>query len=166
MFFTARTSLERMHRQVAALRTLADSPESDLFAESPVSAWTPSEHMDHLIKVTASVVNRILQHDAPLCDKRLSPLAQVILVCGWIPRGRGRAPERLRGARTSAADLHAGLTKLEGKIDELAESHLADSRGAIVPHPRFGGLRPGQALRFAAVHNEHHLKIIGDILRR
>jgi hypothetical protein len=164
MFFTAGKSLDRMHRQLAAMRTLADSPERDLFAESRISAWTPSEHLDHLIKVSASVVNRILQSDAPHSDKRLAPLAHVILVLGWIPRGRGKAPERLRGARVAGADLHAGLTKLEGKLDELSEPHLADSRGPIVPHPRFGGLRPAQALRFAAVHNDHHLRIIADIL--
>jgi hypothetical protein len=57
------------------------------------------------------------------------------------------------------------LTKLEGKFDELTAGHLADARGPIVPHPRFGGLRPAQALRFAAVHMDHHLRIIADIVR-
>lgn len=165
MFFNAAQSLERLHGQLAAMRTLADSPERDLFAESRHSAWTPSEHIDHLVKVSASIVNRILQPDAPRCETSVSALGRIILVCGRIPRGRGKAPERLRGARVAGAALHAGLTKLEGKLDELSDTHLADSRGAIVPHPRFGGLRPAQALRFAAVHNDHHLRIIADILR-
>lgn len=166
MFFTAATSLDRVRRQLGDMRTLADSPETALFAQSRLSAWTPSEHMDHLIKVTASIVNRILQLDAPRVDASVSALGRIILAVGRIPRGRGRAPERLRGARVGAAELHAGLTKLEGKIDELTAPHLDDLRGAIVPHPRFGGLRPSQAMRFAAVHNDHHLRIIAEILAR
>lgn len=166
MFFTSAYSLDQIRRQLAGLRTLADRPEVEIYATSRHSAWTPSEHVDHLTKVSASIVNRILQLDAPRVDIRLSPLGRIILAVGRIPRGRGKAPERLRGARVTPAELHAGLTKLEGKLDELTDPHLADARGAIVPHPRFGGLRPSQALRFAAVHNDHHLRIIADILGR
>ena len=164
MFFSAGTSLDRVRRQLQDMRVLADSAETALFAESRCSAWTPAEHMDHLIKVTASIVNRILQLDAPRADTSVSALGRIILAVGRIPRGRGKAPERLRGARVGATELHAGLTKLEGKLDELTSNHLLDTRGAIVPHPRFGGLRPSQAMRFAAVHNDHHLRIIAEIL--
>ena len=166
MFFSASRSLERMRSQLAELRRLADGPERDLFAESRISAWTPAEHVDHLVKVTASIVNRILQLDAERVTAPLRPIGLVILAVGRIPRGRGKSPERLRGARVTASELHAGLTRLEGKLDELSAAHLADSRGPIVPHPRFGGLQPSQALRFAAVHLDHHLRIIADILRR
>jgi DinB superfamily len=166
MFFRAGTSVDRVRRQLQDMRALADSPESALFTESRCSGWTPAEHMDHLIKVTASIVNRILQSDAPRGETTLSALGRIILAVGRIPRGRGKAPERLRGARVGAAELHAGLTKLEGKLDELTAPHLADTRGAIVPHPRFGGLLPSQAMRFAAVHNDHHLRIIAEILAR
>lgn len=165
MFFSAQSSLDRIRQQLAAMRALADSADGQLFAASRLSAWTPAEHLDHLTKVTASVVNRLLQQDAPRVDAPLSVLGRIILALGRIPRGRGRAPERLRGARASAAELHASLTKLEGKLDELEEAHIAETRGAVVPHPRFGGLRPSQALRFVAIHNDHHLRIIADILR-
>ena len=165
MVFSARNNLDRVRRQVQELRALAGAPELQLFAESPLSAWTPSEHADHLVKVTTSIVNRILQPDAERVDAPLRMIGRVILTIGRIPRGAGRSPERLRGVRVAPAELHAGLTKLEGKLDELTAELLADSRGAIVPHPRFGGLKPSQALRFAAVHIDHHLRIIKDILR-
>jgi hypothetical protein len=163
MFFTAAASLARLRGQLRQMRALADSPQ--LFAESRLSAWTPSEHIDHLTKVTTSIVRRLLQPEAERVDKPFQLLGRVILAAGWIPRGRGKAPERLRGVRVDAAELHASLTTLEGKLDELTPQQIDDQRGPIVPHPRFGGMRPSQALRFAAVHNEHHLRIIADILR-
>lgn len=165
MFSTAQSSLDLIRRQVAEMRALADSADGQLFAESRLSGWTPAEHLDHVTKVAASVVNRLLQHDAERVNAPLSFIGRVVLILGRFPRGRGRSPERLRGARLTAPELHAGLTKLEGKLDQLEQAHLAETRGAVVPHPRFGGLRPGQALRFVAIHNDHHLRIIADILR-
>jgi hypothetical protein len=165
MFFSASQSLNRVRQQLAQMRAFADSGDPRLFATAQCSAWCPSEHLDHIVKVSESIVSRLLQMDAPATGG-VSPLGRIILAVGRIPRGRGNAPERLRGARISAAELHASVVKLEGKIDLLSDVHLAETRGPIVPHPRFGGLRPGQALRFAAVHNDHHLRIIEDILRR
>ena len=162
MFSSASRNLERLRGQITRIRTLADSV--DLDATCAVSGWCPSEHLDHTVKVSASIVNRLLQLDAP-ATSGISFLGRIIMTIGRIPRGRGKAPERLRGVRVTSADLNASLTKLEEKLSLLADAHLADKRGPIVPHPRFGGLRPNQALRFAAVHNDHHLRIIDDILK-
>ena len=145
------------------MRALADSGESRLFTVGQCSAWCPSEHLDHIVKVSAAIVNRLLQLDAPAAPGISLP-GRVILAIGRIPRGKGKSPERVRGARVSSEELHASVAKLEEKLDLLSDVHLADKRGPIVPHPRFGGLLPGQALRFAAIHNDHHLRIIRDIL--
>lgn len=165
MFFSASRNLDRVRQQLVRIRTLATTGEPRLFTTAQCSAWCPSEHLDHIVKVSASIVNRLLQMDAP-ATKGISPLGRIILAVGRIPRGRGNAPKRLRGARISAADLHASVARLEEKLEMLSDVHLAEKRGPIVPHPRFGGLRPAQALRFTAVHNDHHLRIIEDILRR
>lgn len=164
MLFTAAGSLRRMRAQIAEMRRLADRPEGELFAAAPLSQWTPSEHIDHSIKVAASIVLRLLQSDPPRGERPLSIPGRLVLALGYIPRGRGRAPEKLRGARLAGPELHASLTKLEGKLALLAADHLAAARGPIVPHPRFGDLVPAQALRFAAVHGDHHLRIVKDIL--
>jgi hypothetical protein len=164
VFFTADGSLRRVRVQLATIRELLSAREEHLHVTAVCSGWCPAEHLDHVIKVSASIVNRLLQADAPRSGG-VSMLGRIILAAGRIPRGKGKAPERLRGARVSGEELHAALARLEEKIAQLAAEHLAESRGAIVPHPRFGGLRPGQALRFAAVHNDHHLRIIDDILK-
>ncbi|HYR29191.1 MAG TPA: DinB family protein [Thermoanaerobaculia bacterium] len=157
-------SLARIRKQLTAMRALASRTEPELLAVAPCSGWSPSEHLDHSIKVTASIVSRLLDLDAPRGARGVSAVGRLIMLVGRIPRGRGRSPERLTGTRQTAADLQASLTKLERKLDLLAAQHLEPARGPIVPHPRFGGLTPPHALRFAEIHTDHHLRIIDDIL--
>lgn len=159
------SQLDRLRAQVSELRTLADKPDAQLCATAPLSKWSPSEHLDHSIKVTASIVNRLLDTEAPRGERPLSFIGRLVLLSGWIPRGAGKSPERVRGTQCNSADLHASLTKLEGKIALLTAEHLNDARGGIVPHPRFGDLVPTVALRFARIHTRHHLRIIEDILK-
>lgn len=157
--------LARVRAQLSEMRAVADRPDAQLAATAKFSTWSPSEHLDHTIKVAASIVNRLLQADAPRGERPLSFIGRLVLLFGWIPRGVGKAPARLQGTQCTAADLHASLTKLEGKIDLLAAEHLDDARGAIVPHPRFGDLVPTVALRFLMLHTRHHLRIVEDIFK-
>jgi DinB superfamily len=165
MFFSATRSISRVRTQLARMRELAARPDGELFAAAPCSGWSPSEHIDHSIRVCASIVLRILDAEAPRGERGLSAAGRIILLLGRIPRGRGKSPERVRGLRQTRDELHASLDKLEGKLALLAADHLEERRGPIVPHPRFGGLIPSQALRFAAIHNDHHLRIVDDILK-
>lgn len=164
MIYSPARSLTRFRNQLAAMCRLIDGP--GLLAESPISAWTPAEHLDHLVKVGTAMVDRLLQPDVKSLTRGISPLGRLILVLGRIPRGAGKAPERLRGARVTPDELRASLDQLERLLTTLDGTHLDGKRGAIVPHPRFGGLTPAQTLRFAAIHNDHHLRIIEDVLRR
>jgi len=157
-------SLARIRTQLAAMRGLANRTEPELLTAAPCSEWSPSEHLDHAIKVAASIVNRLLDLEAPRGGRGVSAMGRLIMLVGRIPRGRGKSPERLRGTRQTAESLQASLAKLEGKLDLLAAQHLEPARGPVVPHPRFGGLTPPHALRFAVVHTDHHLRIIRDIL--
>ena len=92
-------------------------------------------------------------------------LGRTILFLGWIPRGRGKSPDRVRGERTTGSLLQTALQEMDTLCGQLAIAKIAGSRVPIVPHPKFGGLTPAQALRFVVVHNEHHLRIIKDIRR-
>jgi hypothetical protein len=154
-----------LQEQVAEMRRLSALPDTQLFATCDVSHWTPSEHLDHSVKVMASVVRRLLKLDAER-GRPLSAVGRLILLFGWIPRGRGKSPERLRGARVTREELFTALDALAGYLALLQASHLERGRGPIVPHPIFGGLTPPQAVRFAAIHTHHHLKIVADMLRQ
>ena len=144
------------------MRALTRVPEL-LVCNERVSGWCPAEHLDHMAKVTGSVVGVLADENA---QRRpgVSLMGRLIMLVGWIPRGLGKSPKRLLPVRASAEEIDAALARLEQTLDALPAAALSPSRGPVVPHPLFGGLTPSQALRFMAVHNEHHLKIIRDIL--
>jgi hypothetical protein len=164
ILFDAARSLTRVRGQIVDMRRLVDGPH--LLVESTISAWTPAEHLDHVLKVGTAMINRLLKPDLAPLPRGISPLGRVILTIGRIPRGVGKAPERMHGARVTADALRAALDRLDSLLPTLEPAHLDAKRGAIVPHPRFGGLTPAQTLRFTAIHNDHHLRIIEDMVRR
>ena len=154
----------QIRTQIERMRGLARSPE--LFArDERVSAWSVAEHLDHLYKVSLSIVRRLAEEGVQPSPKGVSFLGRAVLWSGWIPRGRGKTPERLGGKPCTAEDLEHSLEKLERAVEALPAGAAASSRGAIVPHPKFGGLTPPQALRFLVVHTAHHLRIVGEIVR-
>lgn len=157
--------LSRLQEQVAEMRRLSALPDAQLFATCDVSQWTPSEHVDHSVKVMSSIVGRLLDPGAER-GRPLRAIGRLILLIGWIPRGRGKSPTRLRGARATREELSGALDALASQLARLEASHLSLARGPVVPHPTFGGLNPPQAVRFAAIHTKHHLKIVADLLRR
>jgi hypothetical protein len=157
--------LSPLQKQLTELRRLSALPDAQLFATCGVSQWTPSEHVDHSVKVMSSIIGRLLDPGAER-GRPLSAIGRLILFLGWIPRGRGQSPTRLRGARASREELTTALDALAAQLARLDASHLALARGPVVPHPRFGGLTPPQAVRFAAIHTKHHLKIVADLLRQ
>ena len=159
---TAAGQITRIRDQMERIRSLCTGSETELFAPNErVSRWSVGEHVDHVLKSTQSVLKRIDSKDT--LPRGISLLGRVILTLGWIPRGRGRTPERLGGTRVPAADLHAAVAAIEAALIGLDTARIDIARVPNVPHPRFGGLTPAQALRFTAIHNEHHLKIVRDI---
>lgn len=133
--------------------------------EVRISAWSIGEHLDHVMKVDRSILARI---DSPIDTPHppLSTLGRITLWTGWIPRGKGRAPDFTRPEAVPPEGLRSQIVEvrrlLHGVLD--APEKLADPR-RIASHPHFGGLTAAQWLRFVAVHHRHHVKIIRDVLR-
>jgi hypothetical protein len=160
----AAAELARIRGQLERIGALCGTSETRLLtANERVSRWSAAQHLDHLMKVTASVLHRLPSTEA--IPRGISLLGRTILALRWIPRGRGRAPERLVGKHTTPAELQAALAKVTASLAAVDPSTVDAARIRNVPHPYFGGLTPAEALRFVTVHNEHHLKIVGDILR-
>lgn len=157
-----KANLPRLKSQFARMRSLVASGDEGLLVTcDAVSGWCPAEHVDHLAKVSTSIFDRILSKGVIDNPKPLSFIGRLILLIGWIPRGKGRSPEKLHGKRADHATLLASLSAAEALLARLDGFPLGNAPS--VPHPRFGGLTPAQALRFVEVHNEHHLKIVRDI---
>jgi hypothetical protein len=120
------------------------------------SRWTVGEHIEHCLAVNMSMLRG-------MCDpqrkpgRKLSLWGRLVLWSGWIPRGKARAPEavnpRSGGNPESIEKLYRICETYHNRIQTEANLNGFE-------HPRFGWMSPGQTLRFLAVHNNHHLKII------
>ena len=155
-------SIARIQQQLGRIRALAAQPQ--LFDVCPdVSNWCIGEHLDHILKVSTSVISRVRETNPPAEKRGISLLGRAILTIGGIPRGKGRSPARLVGTRVPASDLEASLAKLESAIAGITPEMIA-LQSPTVPHPIFRGLTPAQALRFVVIHNAHHLKIVDELL--
>ncbi|RMH15779.1 MAG: DinB family protein [Acidobacteria bacterium] len=160
----------RLHRavlrQVDELLELAGDPQAIAGRVPAVSGWSVGQHLDHLAKAGLSVVTALERAAAGELEERGGRptwIGRLVLLTGYIPRGRGKAPERTRPSAEPQAtyeeldQLRQRLAALDGELGRLERSR------ATVPHPFFGPLRPAQWLRFLDVHHRHHLKIIRDL---
>lgn len=147
------------------MRRIFTEADGDLASRPvPRSAWCAAEHFDHTIKVAHSILTLLAKPGIAAAPTGINLIGRVVLAVGWIPRGRGKSPERLRGAAVTMAELEANLAGLEAVIETVAGRTDAPSHIPIVRHPLFGGLTHNQALRFVAIHTDHHLKIVETCL--
>lgn len=131
-----------------------------------VSAWTIGQHLDHLIKAHVGILE--LCSDPPQgtpCPHGITLTGRLALFTGYIPRGRGRSPARFLPDPVPAATLRSGITDLTRRFTILARDPLPGDPAQRFAHPVFGGLTRPQWLRFAEIHQRHHLAIIADIVR-
>jgi hypothetical protein len=165
MFFTYERSRAAIRRQVDDMLAMPAKVGDALFVQRPgVSGWSAGEHLDHLAKVTGSVLRQLSKNEA-VDVPPISVIGRVILTTGWIPRGKARSPEKLRAVVTTREELEKAFAELAAMIGAFpGETDLLSGR-PLMKHPIFRGLDATQSLRFIEIHNAHHLKIARDVLR-
>ena len=131
-------------------------------AVASVSAASVGWHIAHSMLVMQSVVKALANSDPANYRPRFSVWKPIILVSGYIPRGRVQSPERVRPKTFDDPVLlqqEIATTKLlMHKLDELPAN-------AYFEHPLFGHLNLRTAVRFMEVHTRHHQKIIDEIMK-
>ena len=128
-----------------------------------VSAWSVAEQVDHLIKVEQSILSHLLTRN-PAPGPRITLAGRFVLLTGWIPRGSGTSPKRLRGLPAGQAELTAALDACRKTLRTLAaDPEPLLGPAAVLPHKMFGALTAVEALRFVPIHTRHHLLIVTDI---
>lgn len=158
-------NLQNLSRQLDEITSFLAGGEEQICTLKPgISGWSAAEQLDHTLKVDSSILRRVTDsQELETLPKGINLLGRVILAIGWIPRGKAPSPQALRGERTDCAALRATVAAVRGQVESITQDQVARS-AALVPHPRFGGLTTPEALRFAVVHTEHHLKIVREIL--
>lgn len=155
--------------RIEDLLELARRPEIASLSAPEISSWTVGRQIEHLSRSAQAIVGGM---EALLAGKLVSAgggpsvSGWVVLLTGWIPRGKARAPEQTIPADAAPEavtrdleDAHRRFRALEEQAAEISASR------ATYRHPMLGSLRPSQWLSFTSIHHDHHAKIIAEIRR-
>jgi DinB family protein len=153
---------------IDSLDAMTLDPGRARFRDPRVSAWSVVEHLQHTALVAASIATavRSLLKGRGEEGEEVKPVAAEILGAGSIPRGEGQAPDTLRpeddvSIETVRAAVRKARARWEGLLPRGEE---IDECPRKLPHHHLGPLTAAHWVRFAAVHSDHHLRIVGDIL--
>jgi len=149
--------LLRIHKQVSNLLSAEDK------IVEQVSAWSVYKHVEHVLLTNSSILSAIERGDAPLKIEKRTFIGYVVLLLGYIPRGRAKAPKEVEPLGKSKSDLQEFNQELIGRLESLLNAPLNEPNKVIANHPYFGGLSKKQWIRFLVIHSRHHLKIIEKI---
>jgi len=134
-----------------------------------VSGWSRAEHVRHVLAANAEILAHVeeLLADGGATTELGGPSCAgwIVLLCGWIPRGRGEAPAGVKptGPR-SAVQVHADLELARAQLGRvLAEFARAGRSRARRRHQAFGALDAAQWVRYARIHALHHARIAREL---
>lgn len=168
---TTRRSHRGLEAGISRCAALADDAEVLETRKPSVSGWSVGEHVDHLVLAEQALLEWVegAIDDPASRSTGGAPnrTGRLVLVSGWIPRGRAKAPGPTVPDTPDLSLLPgrlADLARLSGRLEpRLSEVHASRT---TFEHPILGHFTPAQWLRFLDVHHRHHEKIIRDIRAR
>ncbi len=126
-----------------------------------VSAWHVGMHLHHCALSICGICKQLIASDSPMPRAGFSPVRSLMLITGWIPRGRAQSPEAVIPKYDIGTDE---IVTLLDQGQALLSTASSLDRGRWFIHPMLGPMTRKQTLRFIAVHNHHHLKIMREIV--
>jgi len=158
-------TLDRIEEQLEQIAKLL--PHMKVSAPK-ISGWSVGLHLEHLL-LSAKRISQFVaeEKERPSPGKvKVALLGKIILFTGFIPRGRGKSPDVVMPHNATREELQRNLDSARKYLVRVRQ-HIADvlASSSVFPHPIFGNLSPQQWLRFMSIHQNHHLRIIKDILK-
>lgn len=131
--------------------------------QKTVSAKNVAWHIDHSLKVINSVCESLKISNPQDYKSTFSFVKFYIFLRGSIPRGKAKAPNAVvSNDEILKSDIELQLAIAKINLQEIknlsANSHFQ--------HPYFGKLALKKSHRFLAIHTNHHLAIVNDILKK
>jgi hypothetical protein len=127
-----------------------------------VSGWSVGQHLHHCGLAMVGICEELAASTPPMPCVPFSVPRLMVLGTGRIPRGRAKAPESvLPEAEPGVAMVREILDRSQHGLDNAAG--LADT--AWFNHPFLGPMSRRTTLRFIAIHNRHHLRLIQSIIK-
>lgn len=153
-----------MQKLLDEIDRLAQSDPSQFSLQrASVSKWTVAEQLDHAVRVLSSILARVHEPSETI-PQRLNWIGRLVLLAGYIPRGRGRSPKSMLPMPCSQEQLRQSVSETRALLERVVSGQASESSDRIVRHPLFGGLTAKEAFAFAIIHTRHHLAIVRDIL--
>jgi hypothetical protein len=119
-------------------------------------------HIEHCLLVIKQITATVAQSDPSLFKRKFNFSRFFIFLLKSIPRGKAQAPKVvIPKEEITLAQLESSLTNTYQAISYLKDCE----KQQYFMHPYFGQLNKKQTIKFLAIHTEHHLKIIRDILK-
>lgn len=119
-------------------------------------------HIVHSCLVISSVCNVVSKSNPTTYIKRFSFKAFMVLLLNSFPRGKAKAPSfTVPSEELNPASILKSIQSARTNLVLLAKA----DKNQYFTHPIFGDLNTEQTFKFLAVHTNHHLKIIKDILK-
>ena len=127
-----------------------------------VSSTAVGWHIAHSLQVFTKAIP-VMQQSNPQEYKSTFSFAKfMVYTLGTIPRGKAKAPKSVQPIETiTEANLQLQITEAKRCLALLPM--LATNQ--FFPHPYFGKLHVKDSIKFLALHTQHHLKIIKDIVK-
>lgn len=126
-----------------------------------ISASSVGWHIDHSLMVINQIIGAVQASNPAEYKWSFNMRRLVVFTRGKIPRGKAKAPksvipENAFDETDVRAKMEKALHKLE-KLNELPSNHF-------FVHPFFGHLNVKATKKMIALHTDHHLAIIKDII--
>lgn len=127
-----------------------------------VSSAAVGWHIEHSLLVIIKICEAVSGSNPDKYQRMFSLKWLLVWITGTIPRGKAKAPP------TVIPEAELTIFSLKNSL-ELARKSILSLKGAdfnqYFYHPLFGMMNRESTLVFFAIHTNHHLKIIRDILK-
>lgn len=135
-------------------------PETDKI-NTNVSSVNIGWHIEHSLLVITSIVQTILHSDESKYKWKWNTKKAFVFLTGSFPRGKANAPDIVIPKTNATKDEL--ITQIQAATNSI---NLLKTAGAnqYFMHPVFGMTNRDATFPFLAIHTNHHLKIIKEIL--
>ena len=118
-------------------------------------------HIEHSLLVIKQITATVAQSEPKLYKSKFNLSRFFVFLSKTIPRGKAKAPKVV----IPVEEITIETLQESLKNTYQAIAYLKDCQEhQYFMHPFFGQLNKKQTIKFLAIHTEHHLKIIRDIL--
>jgi hypothetical protein len=126
-----------------------------------VSQVTVGWHLEHSLLALIKMISAVEQSNPADYKQEFNFKRFIVLTIGKIPRGKAKVPDSVKSINEiNMANIMGLLEKAKQKVAQFEKLN----HDKYFTHPVFGDLKLKQARRIIAIHTQHHIKIIYDIL--